>query len=201
MPETKHAWESRTKQDLIIEVWEALDCESVGRAEIEAIETAVAERFGDGAVESPMRTARLLADEGADLRHAEILELDVTRRTEDRYSAEFRNLIKFADFAQAEATFKNLENLRRKFLSNNDKNGLRRLRQKAQQSKDRALMISKNPKVTPEKRDEKSEITEWFKIWLETPEIFPAWLNLRKKSADFQNRFVANEDSNKDTSN
>ena len=36
----------RTKTDLIIEVWERLDCESIGRKEIEAIESAVRERFG-----------------------------------------------------------------------------------------------------------------------------------------------------------
>ena len=57
--------QSRTKTDLIIEVWEKLDCESVGAAEISAIETVVLERFGDGAVESPMIIARILADEGA----------------------------------------------------------------------------------------------------------------------------------------
>lgn len=196
MAQTEHAWESRTKQDLIIEVWEALDCESVGKTEIEAIEIAVAERFGAGAVESPMRIARLLADEGAELRHSEILELDVLRRSEDRYAVEFRNLIKFGDFKQAETTLKNLDNLRRKYLRDNDKEGLRRLRQKTQQGRERALMISKNQKVAEEKRAEKSEIAEWFKIWLETPEIFASWLSLRKKSADFQTRFISKEDSN-----
>lgn len=196
MPE--NVWKSRTKHDLIIEVWEALDCESVGRAEIEAIEIAVTERFGAGAVESPMKTARLLADEGAELRHPEILELDVERRSEDRFAAAFRNLIKFSDFRQAETTFKNLENLRQKFLSENDREGLRRLRAKVQQARERAAMISKNKSVKPEKQAEKSEIAEWFKIWLETPEIFPMWLGLRKKSADFQNRFVTEDNSNRD---
>lgn len=191
MPEI--VWKSLTKQDLIIEVWEALDCESIGRAEIEAIEIAVAARFGEGAVETPMKTARLLADEGAELRHAELLELDVVRRTEDRFAAAFRNLIKFSTFAEAEITFKNIENLRQKFLRENDRDGLRRLRQKTLQAKERAVMISKNQKVTPEKRAEKAEIAEWFKIWLETTEIFGAWLNLRKKSPDFQTRFVENK--------
>jgi hypothetical protein len=195
MARTEHAWEARTKQDLIIEVWEALDCESVGRTEIEAIEIAVAERFGAGAAESPMRIARLLADEGAELRHSEILELDVLRRTEDPYAVEFRNLIKFGDLAQAETTLKNLENLRRKYLRDKDKGGLLRLKQKTQQGRERALMISKNQKVAAAKREEKAEIAEWFRIWLETPEIFPAWLSLRKKSADFQNRFASKEDS------
>ena len=188
MPE--NVWKSRTKQDLIIEVWEALDCESVGRAEIEAIETAIVARFGAGAVESPMKTARLLADEGAELRHAEIMTLDIERRTSDERAAEFRNLIKFSDFKQAETTFKNLENLRRKYLGNNDREGLRRLRAKAQQGRERAEMIGKNQNVKEDKREEKAEIAEWFRVWLETPEIFAGWLALRKRAADFQNRFV-----------
>ena len=68
-------WNSRNKTELIIEVWEKLDCESVGAAEIEAIETAVDEIFGKPAIDSPMKIARLLADEGAELRHSEIMEL------------------------------------------------------------------------------------------------------------------------------
>jgi len=66
-------WKSRTKNDLMIEVWEALDCENVGAEEIVAIEQAVREQFGASAVGSPMAIARLLADEGAELRHSEIM--------------------------------------------------------------------------------------------------------------------------------
>jgi hypothetical protein len=186
---SKTVWDARTKYDLIVEVWERLDCESIGRAELEAIEIAVQDHFGAGAVESPMRVARLLADEGAELRHAEIMQLDIERRSQDRYDAAFRNLIKFGDFRQAETTFKNLENLRQKFLRDNDREGLRRLQAKARQARERALMISKNRAVKSEKQAEKREIAEWFKIWLETPAVFPAWLDLRKKSADFKERF------------
>ena len=189
MPET--AWKSRTKFDLIMEVWEALDCESVGRAELEAIEEAVRGHFGEGAVETPMTLARMLADEGAELRHSEILKLDVERRTEDAYAAPFRNLIKFGNFAEAETTLKNLENLRQKFVRENDREGLRRLKAKTVQAKERAQMISKNARVAPEKREEKAEIAEWFKIWLETPQIFASWLALRKRSPDFQERFLS----------
>jgi hypothetical protein len=195
MPET--AWKSRTKFDLIMEVWEALDCESVGRAELEAIEEAVRGHFGDGAVETPMTLARMLADEGAELRHAEILKLDVERRAEDAYAAPFRNLIKFGNFTEAETTLKNLENLRQKFVRENDREGLRRLKAKTVQAKERAQMISKNARVAPEKREEKAEIAEWFKIWLETPEIFSSWLALRKRSPDFQERFLSTEKAEK----
>ncbi len=85
---------SRTKNDLMIEVWEALDCESVGAKEINAIAEAVRAKFGNSAVDSPMRIARLLADEGAELRHSEIMELAISTNFESPYDAMFRNILK-----------------------------------------------------------------------------------------------------------
>jgi hypothetical protein len=182
-------WKSRTKTDLIIEVWEALDCESVGAQEIAAIEEAVRGQFGDGAVESPMILARLLADEGAELRHAEIMELDVERRSESPYDAMFRNVLRFSDFKQAIVSIRNLENLRKKFLREGDKEGLRLVRETALRGKSRAQMISKNEKVEQRKRDEKAEIAEWFTIWLQNPDIFESWVELRQISKDFKEKF------------
>ncbi len=185
-------WKTRTKTDLIIEVWEKLDCESVGAKEIEAIEIAVREKFGLSASESPMKIARLLADEGAELRHAEILELDAARRTESPYDAMFRNILKFSDFKQTLVSIRHLENLRKKFLIENDREGLRRVQETTIKGKRRAQMIAKNEKVAPEKRAEKQEIVEWFTIWLQNPAIFESWVNLRQKSPDFQERFGEN---------
>ena len=182
-------WQSRTKTDLIIEVWEKLDCESVGATEISAIEVVVLERFGDGAVESPMIIARVLADEGAELRHSEIMELDVQRRLESPYDAMFRNILKFADFKQTLISIRRLENLRRKFTKENDREGLRLLRETAIEGKRRAQMIAGNEKVSDEKRAEKQEIAEWFTIWLQNPEIFENWIILRQNSPDFIERF------------
>lgn len=182
-------WQSKTKNDLIIEVWEKLDCESVGAKEVEAVETVLRDRYGFSAVESPMIIARLLADEGAELRHAEILELDVARRLESPYDAMFRNILKFSDFKQTVQSIRQLENLRRKFIAENDREGLRLMREIAVKGKSRAQMIAKNPKVAPEKRAEKQEIAEWFTIWLQTPEVFENWITLRKNSPDFKKRF------------
>ena len=186
-------WNARTKIDLITEVWEKLDCESIGAAEIEAIETVVRDKYGFSAVESPMIIARLPADEGAELRHAEIMEFDVVRRTESPYDAMFRNILKFSDFKQTLQSIRQLENLRRKFIVENDREGLRLMREIALKGKSRALMISKNEKVTGEKRREKQEIAEWFTIWLQNPEVFENWIVLRQNSPDFINRFVKTE--------
>jgi hypothetical protein len=180
---------SRIKTDLIIEVWEKLDCESVGAKEIEAVETAVREEYGNNAVESPMIIARILADEGAELRHAEIMELDALRRLESPYNAMFRNILKFSDFKQTLASLRRLENLRRKFLVENDREGLRLVRETALKGKNRSQMIAKNEKVEKKKREEKQEIVEWFTIWLQSPEVFENWINLRQTSPDFLKRF------------
>ncbi len=182
-------WNSRTKTDLIIEVWEKLDCESVGTREIEAIEIAVRDRFGDGAVESPMIIARLLADEGAELRHAEILRLDVQRRLESPYDAMFRNILKFSDFKETLISIRRLENLRKKFVAENDKEGLRRLREVAIKGKSRAQMIAQNEKVEQKNRAEKAEIAEWFTLWMQSPEVFEQWIELRQNSKDFKEKF------------
>ncbi|HEY0386739.1 MAG TPA: hypothetical protein VGC64_12035 [Pyrinomonadaceae bacterium] len=182
-------WKSRTKRELMIEVWEHLDCETVGARELEAIELAVRERFGEGALESPVLVARLLADEGAELRHAEVLELDAQRRAADPYEAMLRNVLKFADFAQAANSIRNLENLRRQLARKKDETGLRRVREVGLKGKQRAQMIARNPKVDEAKRAEKAEIADWFTLWLQTPEIFQDWLDLRLRSKDFRQRF------------
>lgn len=189
-------WQSRTKNDLIIEVWEALDCESVGAKEIIAVENAVREQFGNSAVDLPMKIARLLADEGAELRHPEILELDVERRTESPYAPMFRNILKFSDFKQTLASIRHLENLRQKFKREADKEGLRMVYDTAQKGKSRAQMISRNEKVEARKREEKAEIAEWFTIWLQTPEIFESWVELRQNSKDFIERFKTEQIQN-----
>ncbi|HLL74510.1 MAG TPA: hypothetical protein VK421_04545 [Pyrinomonadaceae bacterium] len=182
-------WKSRTKRDLVIEVWERLDCETVGEEELESIFEAVRGRFGEGALESPASVARMLADEGAELRHAEVLEMDARWRTADPYEAMFRNVLRFADFDQAAASIKRLDNLRRQFERKKDAEGLRRVRETALKGKQRAQMIAGNKAVDARKRAEKEEIANWFTVWLQTPEIFDDWLALRRRSADFLARF------------
>jgi hypothetical protein len=186
---TNSKWKARTKRDLMIEVWEYLDCESVGAKELEAIMEAVRDRFGEGALESPASIARLLADEGAELRHAEILELDVKWRFTDPYQAMFRNILKFSSFEQAASSIRRLENLRKQFERTKDEEGLRRLREEAVKGKRRTQMISRNQKVNEKKRAEKEEMARWFIVWLETPEIFEEWLDLRLRSEEFRKQF------------
>jgi hypothetical protein len=182
-------WKSRAKDDLIIEVWESLDCESVGAKELSAIEQAVRGRFGDGAVDNPMIIARLLADEGAELRHAEIMELFVKYEQSDPYDTMFRGVLKAENLRQTLGTIRDLENFRRKFLGDNDKKGLRRLREIGLRGKTEAAAKAANDSLPGAQRSEQREAASWFALWLETPELFENWVAVRRGSPEFIENF------------
>ena len=182
-------WNASTKTDLIIEVWEKLDCESVGATEIEAIETVVSDVYGKAAVDSPMTIARLLADEGAELRHSEIMELYVTRAGNRPHDAALRNILKLDDLHSALSTIHALENLRRKYAEDSDKEGLRKLRETVVRGKDLASETASRKNVDAAARQLNEEIATWLTIWLQTPDVFENWVSLRQKSKEFVDIF------------
>ena len=182
-------WKARTKTDLIIEVWEKLDCENVGAAEIEAIGTVVADQYGNSAVDSPMVLARLLADEGAELRHSEIMKLYVECASDRPYDAALRNIVKIDDLKSTAASIRNLENLRLKYAKANDREGLRLVRETALRGKQIAAATVEKKNLDAVTQHISAEIAHWFTVWLQTPEVFESWVALRQRSPDFAEKF------------
>jgi hypothetical protein len=102
------------------------------------------------------------------------------------YSETLKGILNFADFAEAESTISNLDAFRRKYHSAGDAKGVRYCREIARIGRHRAELISRNPRVNSHKRLQKQEMAIWFRIWLETPEIFEIWLDMRKRTSEFQ---------------
>jgi hypothetical protein len=50
-------------------------------------------------------------------------------------------------------------------------------------AKDRAKFLAQNPRTPEEKRAEKAEMAQWMLVWLENPEVFPSWVEARKRFA------------------
>jgi hypothetical protein len=50
-------------------------------------------------------------------------------------------------------------------------------------AKDRARFLARSPKIAPEKREMKDQMAQWMLVWLENPEVFPAWVDARKRVA------------------
>src|ERR1043166_6206447 len=106
------SWSARTRRELIIEVWEALDCESVGARELEQIQQALGEKFGAGAQESPAAIARTVADEGAMLRHPEVFDCDVKWRKQRIENGSFQGELDFSDLSLAFRSVVSIEEAR-----------------------------------------------------------------------------------------
>jgi len=187
-------WAARTKDDLVIEVWEKLDCESVGRREIEAIETAVDAVFGASAVDPPMVLARFLSDEGAHLRHSEIMQLYLERAGESAFDIALRNAADLSSAAASLASIKRLDNLRKKLAAENDKPALNELRQTVLELRGELQQQAASPRISNEAKLCAVEIDEWLSHWLKTPEIFFAWVELRQNSPDFKEKFGSMEE-------
>ena len=87
------------------------------------------------------------------------------------------NLLHFHDLAAAEASLRDLHReYSRGDLSRgeNCRRAVLRLRRRLE-----SLLL--RPALTPEKRAEKEEILSWVRVWLETPDLFPTWLDLRTR--------------------
>ncbi len=184
------SWNARTKRDLIIEVWEALDCESVGARELQEIQKVLGEVLGAGAVESPAAIARVVADEGAVLRHPEVFECDLKWR-EGKLAGRSNDL----DFSTLETTlesFAEVEVRRRELDEQKDEAGLQGLREIIIGARQHSLFVARSKIIAETQRTEAKEISEWLRVWLVAPELFRDWLELRMRSAEFRERFGEN---------
>ena len=62
-----------------------------------------------------------------------------------------------------------------------DRDQARYARRQVIAAKDRARFLAKNPRTSLEKRAEKEEMVEWLLVWLDHPDMFPAWVEARKR--------------------
>ena len=182
-------WSARTKPDLIIEVWEDLDCESVGARELEQIQQALREKFGAGALASPASIARTVADEGAVLRHPEIFACDVKWREQNLKKWEFREGLDFSDLLLAFESVVRLEEKRLQLQADNEANGHKQLRDIVVAARKDLLLKARSKIIDGGVREQLKEISQWLTVWLQSTELFSDWLDLRRRSPEFRKKF------------
>jgi hypothetical protein len=173
-----------TKKELILEIAREFSLPRFTPAEVEQIRRQLVARLGAAGKTSPDYIAGVL--ETAGMRVVWTTKAD----TEGFYEEEFQDLLHFATFEDAEMCIVRLDELFRKFKNEGDHAEAERVLEVARLGRRRAEMIARNHKVEPQKRAEKEEIMQWFKVWLETPDAFFDWLEVRKASPDFQKRFA-----------
>ncbi len=165
---------NRTKELLIIDAWKPLDKEVVGASELESIRETIVNRFGIDA--SPASIARALADHGARLGHPEILQADVRWRESNLFFTP--EDLTFGTLEGATALMDKIESLRRQLETEKPK--LEQLYQQVRQFKSELESVPTSLG---------QELAQWLTIWLQNPQIFAEWLELRRATAEFQAQF------------
>jgi hypothetical protein len=175
--------DSSTKKDLILEAAQGLGKPRFTPAEIEQIRRQLISQLGPSGKTSADYIVSVLEEAG--MRVVWSTKSD----TEGRYEEEFTDLLHFSTFTEAEMCLVRLDELLRKFMVESERAAAERVREVARLGRRRAEMISRNHKVEAENRAQKEEVAHWFGIWLETPDAFFDWLEVRKQSPDFQKKF------------
>src|SRR5260221_9905282 len=146
--------DARTTRELAIEVWAGLGRAAVGEPELVEIQRAIARQFGEGAVGSPAAIARLLADEGAELRHPEIIEGDAHWRQAqiEKAAADFSVFERFdrakpLRLKQAEGLIRKLERVRKKLERVGDDGALRSLKEETVSARQTVQSLAKNERL------------------------------------------------------
>jgi hypothetical protein len=182
--------------EIIVSLWREFGSPAVGASELTRLHDALAEIFGRDEVPSPARIARKLAQEGAALRHPEIIESDARWREAqiaNRMNA-FQSLRLLQtgvplQLNQAAAIIAELEEQRGRFLNTSDEVALAEVKTLGREAREVAKNRSMDSLRSAADREVQAEISEWFRVWLETPNLFNQWLELRRSSEAFKEKF------------
>jgi len=191
----------KSRREAMLECWRELGEPAVDARVLREIQQRVAVEFGADPV-SPAVIARMIADEGGELRHPEVIEADAQWRQSQQEASEFSDVHPLASaapltLANAEKLLASLEQLREQHERHDNKEMLANLRAFAREVRQQAESLAKRT-ANMSLRAQQAEVTEWLKVWLQTPQLFADWLELRKRSEDFRSQFtVSNHEDTK----
>jgi len=171
------------KKEMILDAAHDLGAQKWSVAEIDQLRRRLLAEHGEAGKTSNEYISEVLKEAGFKI------QLTDREEAEDRFEEEFEDILHFKTLYDAEVSLTRLDELARRFRAHGEKAAVERVLEVARLGKRRAEMISHNRKVEEKKRREKKEIAEWFRIWLETPDAFFDWLDVRKSSPDFKAAF------------
>lgn len=177
---------STSKKEIILAYRRAHGVERAGPVEIRMIQTELRRKMG-GRGASSSYIASVLRESGTRVDYENGF---VDTPLEEPYAARLEGVVAFSDFEAAECSIFKLDALHREFLAAHDRTGARLVRSLGLKAKRRAESLAASPRVNVAKRREKKEIANWFRVWLESPDVFAGWIDLRKRSEEFRGLFL-----------
>ncbi len=176
----------KSKKELILEYASNQPDQKLGKAEIRKIQAHLRKHLGASGKTSDAYIAQVLVEAGGVINYSSPF---VSPSVPEPYSSRLAGALRFNNLSEAEKSLGRLHALYTEYLFAQDRTGTSLIRNLMAKGRQRALSMAGNPRVTPRNRQEKGEVARWFGIWLDTPDLFFDWLEMRKSSEDFQGRF------------
>jgi len=85
-------------------------------------------------------------------------------------------------FDELEQSLREMQQVYAEAMTVGNRERARYCRRQVIAAKDRARFLAQNPRTAPGKKAQKEEMVQWMLVWLDDPEVFPAWVEARKKA-------------------
>lgn len=177
-----------TKKEQILELAANYQGKPFGRDEIRVIQAQIKARLGPTEEPSEAYVAQILVNAGGVINYPNPF---VSAPLPEPYGSKLQGTLRFNNLEEAEKSLKQLHAYYSEYLLAQDRTGTSLVRKIITKGRDRARILATNSRVSASKREEKEEIARWFGVWMDTPDLFFDWLELRKKSEDFRRCFAA----------
>jgi hypothetical protein len=176
----------KSKREMVLDIYDNEAMGEVTAREIAIINQALIEEYGAGGAMTPAEIARILHEEDLPVRFDQIFRMMTTT---EKYENAFAHFLENEDFDEAEKSIQEIDALYRQFKKVGDSAGVRFAFEAARAARSNAIELSQLPQLKARHRLEQNEIAQWFSVWLQTPDLFSEWLELRKVSAEFKSLF------------
>ena len=87
---------------------------------------------------------------------------------------------------ELEQSLREMQQVYEEAIAAGDRERARYCRRQVIGAKDRAKFQAHQAGADPQKTARKEEMVQWMLVWLENPEVFPAWVEARKRRQNFE---------------
>ena len=175
-----------SKKQILLDFFKAQGKQRIELADLRAARDELRRQLGPADRTSLEYIASILREAEYDVRYEDRYSDPVMP---EPYASRLKGILEFHDLASAEQSLLKIDAIFREYSGAADRQGTALVVALVKKGKLRARSIAANSRVQAQKRKEKTEIASWFQVWLETPDLFSDWLELRKSSEEFQRLF------------
>lgn len=172
-----------SKRQMVLEIYDREAMGEVTPREIAIINQALLEEFGEGGTLSPAGIARILADEDIPVRFDQVLAMIPSANPWQWLCDE---VMRCKTLEEAETAICNLNAQEQSFRRRQNRAGLRAVHEAAIAGRQQALAYASQAAADSPEQKLFQEIAQWLTVWLQNPDVFATWLELRKGSPEFR---------------